>query len=135
MITAEQLIHATRSFLGVPFRHQGRSVEGLDCAGLLVLAHRVCGLVAPDLAGYARIPDGRSLKALIETSDVIAKSTLYTPGAIVLFRFRNEPQHVGLSTGETLIHSYSQVGKVVEHNWDKLWLTRVVGSYKHKEVN
>jgi len=131
MITSDKLIHSARNFMGVPFVHQGRSIEGVDCAGLLILAHRECGLEAPDMGGYARTPNGNELRTHIETANVIARSTYSTPGAIVLFRFKNEPQHVGLSTGKTLIHSFSQVGKVVEHNWDDIWIRRIVCSYKH----
>lgn len=35
---------AARSYVGVPFRDKGRSLEGLDCIGLLVCAAKDCGV-------------------------------------------------------------------------------------------
>jgi cell wall-associated NlpC family hydrolase len=38
------IIAAARSWLGVPWRHQGRTRQGVDCAGLVVLVGRGLGL-------------------------------------------------------------------------------------------
>jgi cell wall-associated NlpC family hydrolase len=34
------IVSAARSWLGVPWRHQGRTRQGVDCAGLVVLVGR-----------------------------------------------------------------------------------------------
>jgi cell wall-associated NlpC family hydrolase len=51
-----------------------------------------------------------------------------------MMRFTGEPQHVGIYTGDTLIHAYESVGKVVEHRMDDKWLRRIVRVYRFKDM-
>ena len=37
------IVAAARTWLGVPWRHQGRTRQGVDCAGLVVLVGRGLG--------------------------------------------------------------------------------------------
>ena len=46
------IVAAARSWLGVPWRHQGRARQGIDCAGLVVLVGRGLGLTDYDTAAY-----------------------------------------------------------------------------------
>jgi hypothetical protein len=41
-----------------------------------------------------------------------------------------EPQHVALITDHGIIHSYSGVGKVVEHGLDERWQQRISAAYR-----
>ncbi len=41
-----------------------------------------------------------------------------------------EPQHVALITDHGIIHSYSGVGKVVEHSLDERWRQRIAAAYR-----
>ncbi len=41
-----------------------------------------------------------------------------------------EPQHVALVTDHGIIHSYSGVGKVVEHGLDDRWQQRITAAYR-----
>ena len=47
MISGASLYAAAIEYVGVPFRHKGRSRAGLDCAGLVFVACRDCGIVLP----------------------------------------------------------------------------------------
>lgn len=58
-------IQAARSYLGTPWRHQGRSRRGIDCGGLVALAMRDIGHPGQDIAGYGRVAYHGSLEACL----------------------------------------------------------------------
>lgn len=43
-----QIDEAVARFVGVPYRHNGRDMDGLDCLGLVVLFYRHFGIEIPD---------------------------------------------------------------------------------------
>lgn len=58
-----------------------------------------------------------------------------SPGKVLLFRIRREPQHVGIVSnhwhgGLGLIHAYSGAGRVVEHSLDQRWIDRIERIYR-----
>jgi hypothetical protein len=53
------IIAAARSWLGVPWGHQGRTRQGVDCAGLVVLVGRGLGLADYDTTAYGRRLEGQ----------------------------------------------------------------------------
>ena len=54
-LMGEAVVAQARAWLGTPWRHQGRSPRGVDCAGLVVLVARALGLADHDVAGYSRL--------------------------------------------------------------------------------
>lgn len=111
----------------VRFRHQGRSRHGVDCAGLLLASMAAIGRPIADLQAYGREPLGGELRAMMAANlgEPVPKAEM-RPGDMVLMRFLGEPSHVGLIGdylygGLSLIHTYSQVRKVVEHRIDAEW--------------
>jgi len=127
LITAE-----ARSWLGVPFLHQGRSRAGVDCAGLVICVCRALGALPPDfdVTGYTRQPDG-SMQAACERYLQPAQAA---PGGIFVMRYEGEPQHMGFYAdyrhgGLSVVHAVHASGRVVEHRLDALWRRRVVASY------
>ena len=42
----------TEKYLGIPYRHRGRSLKGLDCWGLVVLVYKDFGIDILDLKSY-----------------------------------------------------------------------------------
>jgi cell wall-associated NlpC family hydrolase len=138
------LILAARRYLGVPFRHLGRTPAALDCVGLGWLSFKDCGLVLPIPRHYGRGPHrGNLMLALREalgepfvTSPGSAWALL-EPGDVGVFRFREEPHHVALIGDApygalTLIHADSSPSarKVVEHVLDDWWLDRLVTAFR-----
>lgn len=123
-------IAAARSYVGVPFHHQGRTRHGVDCVGLVVCAAREIGIALADRTDYPRDPNGL---LPMEMARQLAAVESARPGDILLMRFRGEPQHVAILAGETLIHSYASIGRVVEHGQDAKWRRRVVAAYRLRE--
>lgn len=140
MVSSQQLIDAARRYVGVPFKHQGRSLAGLDCVGLLVRVAWDCGLTVRDRDGYGRSPHRGVLRQaleenLIPISDKVGPDT--RPGDVLEMSIVHDPQHVALYTGTTLIHALWQRGggAVREHNFDQRWRDRVVRVYRFPGVD
>lgn len=56
---ADAIVAEARTWLGVPWRHQGRSRAGVDCAGLVVLVARALELADYDSTAYGRRAQGQ----------------------------------------------------------------------------
>lgn len=128
-----EMVRTARACLGTPFHHQGRQPGvGLDCAGLLVVICQSVGLEVLDLPAYGRYPHGGELEAAVAAQPFLRKVVAgeRAAGDVLLMRFTDAPQHLGLWTGDTLIHAYESVGRVVEHRLDGRWGRRVVGTYR-----
>lgn len=124
-----RLVLAARAYLGCPFHHQGRTIHGLDCAGLLVLAYRDLGIELQDLPAYGREPWNDGLRECVERNFSKVKGG-GVPGDILLMRYRREPQHLAIATEKGMIHAYATAGKVVETNIGPTWINRIVGIYR-----
>lgn len=129
-MTPADFIAAARSYVGVPFRHQGRTRHGVDCIGLVVCAARDIGLTLADRTDYPRDPNGL---LPLEMARQFAPVESPQAGDILLMRFRGEPQHVAILAGTTLIHGYASIGRVVEHGMDAKWRRRIVAAYRLRE--
>lgn len=133
---AEDIIRPAREQLGVKFKHQGR-VPGLalDCAGVFVTVCNSLGLPVQDEPGYGRNPWNGLLESCIDRQPFlyeINKSDMQA-GDVLLMRFTGEPQHIAIHAGETIIHAYENIGRVVEHRFADVWRARVVRVYRFKE--
>lgn len=132
MTNQQRLIDTARSWLGVPYLHQGRSRLGVDCVGFVIslldsLDSLPAGFKTPQ--NYGRRGDGR-LAAEVERYCVPV--TKASPGVLVTIRWSrdSEPTHVGLCTGTTIIHCYQRAGCVVEHGYRAQWLQLTTGLYR-----
>lgn len=130
-MTPDDIISAARECVGTPFVHQGR-INGmaLDCAGVIVHVARTLGFEPVEPAGYARSPSNGALESAADAQQYLTRVTNRQPGDVLMMRFTGEPQHVGIFTGENIIHSYERVGKVVEHRLDDKWAARIVRVYR-----
>ena len=126
---------AARAWLDTPFHHQGRLLGvGCDCVGLVVGVARALGVDVVDRSGYARIPQSGQLKAALDAQLVPVPDL--APGCVVLMRFGDDPQHVGivaqaLAGHLSLIHAYAPARRVVEHRLDEDWRARIVQIYEY----
>lgn len=140
-MTPEQtdaFVAEARTFVsdGVRFRHQGRSRNAVDCAGLVFMCAKAVGIDLIDNPAYGRCPTDQSLRhyLVLNFGDPIDRDAM-RPGDIVLMRFRGEPSHVAivgdyLYGGLSLIHSYAMVKKCVEHRMDAEWEGYIVEVFR-----
>ena len=132
---AAEIVAAARAELDTRFVHQGRiSGVALDCAGLIVQVARSIGVSYTDVPAYGRSPHQGLLQATLDSNACIERVTDHQAGDILLMRFASEPQHLAICAGDTMIHSYLQVGKVCEHRLSAVWAARIVGVYRFKDV-
>lgn len=132
-----------RSWVGVPWIHQGRNRHGIDCAGLIVCALGNLKLLPErfeDPRAYGREPQAQMAKIVERFCDLSSGLTL--EGSLVLVRWKpdQEASHLAYCTGRNLIHAYSrmvgrgptgprQAGRVVEHRYGEPWLRQTCGVY------
>ncbi|MFP4615561.1 MAG: peptidase P60 [Thiohalorhabdus sp.] len=137
MVSAADVQATARGMVGTPFRHQGRRPgRGLDCAGVVIETARALGLAFEDWRAYSRYPDGRTLERILDRC--LERAPEPTPGGVLLFRFDALPQHVAVATERRgliyLVHSYSRIGRVVEHRLDERWQACLVRAYRWEGV-
>lgn len=138
MIDSREIVRHARSWIGTPFRHQGRNPGlGVDCIGVVIDAMRRAGVVPPgwNYTGYGREP----LNGLLQTElqKYLTPTDQWAPGTVLLMRWFAEPQHVGiyagqhpLAGGDTVIHSCQSLGGCVEHTLSTKWRQRVCALYR-----
>lgn len=133
MITGLDVLAEARTWLGTPFRHQGRvKGVGVDCLGLVVGVGRSLGLSQADGTGYPRQPDGRALLSGLDAAYVPLPLGQQRAGDILVLRIRREPQHLALVTERGgMIHVHAAVGRVVETGLDAGWAARLVAAYRY----
>lgn len=133
----KSLIDAARSYVGVKWRHRGRSRHGIDCVGLIVLSCRDAGYHIDDQIGYSRTPWKFGLDRELQARFGEPVEGLQA-GDIVSMRGPRQPEpgHVGIvaTHGDrlTIIHSFNAAAnsKVVEHGLDEYWLKRIHKIYR-----
>lgn len=142
----ECLVIEARQWVGTPFKHQA-SLKGIgcDCIGLIAGVAREMGFKDAErfkndvrFRGYARTPEPTMLQtAVSEYLEPVDRDTA-EPGDIMLFRFKDEPQHFAMLVergfDRYMVHSYMQARGVVENRIDDKWRGRMVGAYKYREV-
>ena len=132
--TAEAFVAAARSYVGVPWRHLGRSRTGLDCIGLVLLAAREVGVELPDPAPYAREPQGtRLLEGILAHAERVSE---ILPGDVLLFRMGLYGGHVGIASMHpawsvpACLHAYAPRRQVVEQPMDAELRAALIGAFR-----
>lgn len=119
------LVQAARRYLGTKWRHRGRSVHGVDCAGLIVLAYSDCGVRLADYKLYGREPyrDGLVAHAIMALGEPLDDDDrALAEGDVLVMRFDREPHHMAIvalgNYGGTpafnIIHADGHTGRVHE---------------------
>lgn len=112
-MAGEDHVVRARELLGLRFRPQGRSEDGVDCLGLLLIAYRI-----PEASvrqDYRLRGDHRE--------EILRGATQYfrrvprrsaRPGDALLFQVDAEQFHLGVLTSTGLIHADARLKRVVE---------------------
>ncbi len=124
IVSSSDIIERARSWLGVRWRHRGRSREGIDCVGLILKAFD--GIHDyPDDYIYTRTATNRELEQIFARH---SQRVLFTQAGleglqdadVLVMRDNMFPQHVGLMATRgghrTLIHASVADRRVVEEN-------------------
>lgn len=130
MINRENLVNEARTWLGVRFRHQGRTRNGVDCIGLLIAVAQNALEIAPVIINnYGRRPHQQDIFNDIKNHlNKIDRKNLQ-PGDIVQMRLGQQATHFGMFTGPSIIHSAAIYRKVVEHSFSSDIQSTVIACY------
>ena len=133
-MSAAAFVTCARSYVGVPWRHLGRSRTGLDCIGMVLLAAREVGVELPDPAPYAREPQGtRLLEGILGHATRVGDAA---PGDVLLFRLGLYGGHVGIASTHpawgvpACLHAYAPRRQVVEQPMDAELRTALIGAFR-----
>lgn len=129
----------------VPFLHQGRSLEGIDCVGALIHGYEIQG----PTANYDRNPVNGELEREIRrifgepiiyrksTTSPLVDITQLQDGDIMTMQYGGPVRHIGVAvrhvnipTAMSIIHTDSFIGKVTEHIIDIRWQRRIIGVWR-----
>lgn len=119
-MTRAEVQAAARTWVGVPYRHAGRSERGLDCIGLVVVVARHFNVPHVDHQHYTAWPDPHG-RLFAECDQVLVlRSDEPREGTIGVFRQDGYrlPCHVGIFTRREgslyLVHAMLARRRVVE---------------------
>lgn len=140
-MTGAEIVNVARLWLGVRYRHQGRSREGVDCIGLPVCVRAELGLPAFDAApGYARASLGSEMLDYCKANmQEVARDALQ-PGDI-LVQMDGVIRHMAIVCDYPLckdslgiIHAYLPNKRVVEGRLTDGFMATVRGCFRFPEV-
>lgn len=138
-MTPARVVTEARGWLGVKWRHQGRTREGVDCVGLVVMVARALGLSDVDRTDYARQAADETLREIMREHLLEIPAASAAPGDVVLMRFGAQ-RHVAILGdyvfgGLSLIHAWSlHPRRVVEVRLDDAARARIMGTFRFHQV-
>jgi|WetSurSiteA1Bulk_404760.scaffolds.fasta_scaffold12247_3 cell wall-associated NlpC family hydrolase len=136
MITREEkidnFIQSARSFVGSPFKHQGRTKNGIDCIGLIIIPLNELGFFSYDNKNYKRYGFGDGLIEVIKKYCYELDSPYKLEKGDILLYSNGRSQHLAIYTGNSIIHANNKIGKVVEHSLDNYWITNISKAFRYR---
>ena len=140
MPNRNDIIAEARTWLGVPWEHQGRTKLGIDCAGVVVNVGRTLGLSDHDEFGYTRRSHGynflRPFQEHMDQKPIIDMM----PGDALIFRDGSYPCHVAILAVKdgttTIIHAHASRNKVLEEPISQGdWMSRRVACFAYRGLD
>jgi cell wall-associated NlpC family hydrolase len=135
-ITPERIVAEARGWLGVPWRHQGRSRAGIDCVGLVVRVARALGLSDYDHTAYGRRAQGQGFVEHFRANMDGVAIPEAGPGDVLVFADQAYPCHCGFLSARLghahLIHAHALRRKVIEEPYAGEWLAKVKFAFRFR---
>jgi hypothetical protein len=134
---SSDIVDQAKTWIGVRFRHCGRSRTGVDCAGLVIKVAHEMGFTTFDTREYARRPNIRAfLKHFKDHMDPVPKGEMRS-GDVLLTREIRFPAHCGIleiddQNRRWLIHAYEPCGQVVREGLSKLREQDIIHVFRYR---
>ncbi|WP_399677125.1 C40 family peptidase [Xenophilus sp.] len=142
MTQAEQIVASARKAIGTKWVHQGRSEDGLDCAGLVIKIGNELGLLDWDIKDYERKASMSAMLDICREHLTEIPRVALQPGDLVVLRFK-DTNHIGIigdypHGGLSIIHAQATAPRRVGENrfcddWMKLIGCRLAGCFRFPE--
>ncbi|APH70644.1 C40 family peptidase [Aquibium oceanicum] len=135
-VTPEAVVTEARGWLGVPWRHQGRTRSGIDCVGLVVCVARALHLSDYDSTGYSRRAQGQGfVEHFRGNMDGIAILEA-RPGDVIVFADQAYPCHCGFLTERLghphLLHAHATRRQVIEEPYAGEWPEKIKFAFRFR---
>ena len=126
MSRADEIVARARTLIGTTFRAQGRGGDGLDCVGLVAAALGRSG-VRRDYA----LRGGRIDSLAVELMGAeLEPVQVAEAGDVLVLRAGPGQLHLGIWTGDGLVHADAGLRRVVERPGEVPW--PVVGVWRER---
>ena len=133
---AVDIVPEARSWVGTPFRHQGRLKGiGVDCVGFFLGVYTAvldASRLPPDRTDYGRETTGNLEHHLEKIAYRVPKSQM-TANDVLVIKFDKARSHVAICAGDTMIHAYSLARKVTEHRINNWWTNKIASVWRLHE--
>ncbi|MCV0351593.1 MAG: C40 family peptidase [Nitratireductor sp.] len=133
---ADAIVAEARTWLGVPWRHQGRSRAGVDCAGLVVLVARTLELADHDSTAYGRRAQGQGFVEHFRGHMEGIAVTQARPGDVLVFADQAYPCHCGFLTERLgrphLLHAHATRRQVIEEPYAGEWAAKIKFAFRFR---
>lgn len=133
---ALNIIKEARTWIGVKWRHQGRTREGVDCIGIIQCTAKVLALTSYDNTLYRRVFDKDEITEHFRKAECTPIPYLQAKQAdILIIREFHIPYHCVLLSynEEYIIHAHAIRRKVVEELYTEKWRKNVVSAWRLPE--
>lgn len=111
----KKIVETARTYLGVPFKHLGRSHAGIDCVGLVCVSARSALGAFADFIDYPPQPKTAMVYRHVRDRCDRIRADDAMEGDLVLIHRHGTSTHFGILTDRGVIHADSSLQKVVEH--------------------
>lgn len=137
-VSGADVVRVARGLLGVKYRHQGRSREGVDCIGLPVCVRAELGLPTLDVEGYARRTTDSEMLDFCRSHMREVRRDQLAPGDLLVC-MHDVTRHMAIVAdypggGLSIIHAHLPNKKVVECRLDDQFMKTVRGCFRFPEV-
>ena len=135
-------LHAHK-YIGVKFHHRGRTVNRMDCVGLVIRCAKDCGYDKYEEFAYGGQPRNNILQGVLEEHFGTAKDRPPKINDVLLLRLRPEaePTHVAIVTHyphETelgIIHTHSMLRRVTYQRLTDKFRSAIAGVYQWPDMH
>ena len=131
-----KVVEEARKWLGVKWRHQGRTEHGIDCVGLLAMVARGIGMEHKDTTNYVRYSHGAEFLSHLNASGLVPQKTSDAgEGSVLVLLDHAYPCHVAIQSEKYgvphMIHAYAPRRRVVEDPLTDQWLKKRIAAYTY----
>ncbi|HPT88734.1 MAG TPA: C40 family peptidase [Bacillota bacterium] len=129
-----------QKYLGIPYRHGGRDMNGVDCLGLVYLIYRDCGIEIPDNDGreytkdWYKVEPDRYLKGIRRYGKEVPLDSL-KPLDLVYFKMGRAVTHTGIMVDEKSFIHVLEGTRVHISRLNFKWERRLAGARRFIEAD
>lgn len=132
------MIDVVNKYLGVPFKHQGRDLSGLDCYGLLICIYADLGIKLFDIEeDYTTDWSWKSKNYFLENAhkdwEEVKEARLFD--AVGFKNSKGVLNHAGVMLDRDRFINTNRAGTVINRASDSKWQKRFYGFYRHKGLS